>query len=414
MILELGRIIIVEKFGESELWVEMLQANEGDCLLITIPAANKRILIDGGTKQTYENSLRERLLNLKQEGKKIDLLVVTHIDNDHIGGIIELLKENGSAIEAKIVEIENIWHNSYRHLQFDRINKLGEKEELLLRKIVANGQSNEQLHNLTGEKSISAIQGTTLAAMILAGGYSWNRHFNGLAVSSIAENIDLGNGCKIRVILPREKELVKLAKKWKRELQYSKIGFRFSDDMLFDDAYEYFWRYYSEETIGESKEIRADIRSEKEKKSLEELALFQGGSDNSETNQSSVSLIIEYSDKRILLPADNVAENVMEILLKENRTFDAVKLPHHGSINNITDDFIKRIDTSKYLISTSSEKYCHPDLESIAKIVCKKTEYEKKIYFNYKIDKICDFEKEMVAIENTEFIHLNKGQKIVL
>ena len=84
---------------ESEIWIEMLPANEGDCILITIPREDIRMLIDGGTSETYTSCLRERLLQIKEKGKGLDLLVVTHIDNDHIGGIIELLKENGSFAE---------------------------------------------------------------------------------------------------------------------------------------------------------------------------------------------------------------------------------------------------------------------------------------------------------------------------
>ena len=52
------------------------------------------------------------VIQLRNDGKAIDLLVVTHIDNDHIGGIIELLKENGSNENPHIIEIRNIWHNS--------------------------------------------------------------------------------------------------------------------------------------------------------------------------------------------------------------------------------------------------------------------------------------------------------------
>ena len=95
-------------------------------LLITIINEDIHILIDGGTANTYRTYLRERLIQLRNDGKAIDLLVVTHIDNDHIGGIIELLKENGSNENPHIIEIRNIWHNSYRHLQFDKKDALEE------------------------------------------------------------------------------------------------------------------------------------------------------------------------------------------------------------------------------------------------------------------------------------------------
>ena len=154
---------------ESEIWIEMLPANEGDCILVTIPREDIRILIDGGTSETYTACLRERLLQIKEKGKGLDLLVVTHIDNDHIGGIIELLKENGSFAESKIIRIQNIWHNSYRHLQFHKELATGKAEKQILQKIAAQGVSQEMRQFAQGKKEISALQGTSLAALILQG-----------------------------------------------------------------------------------------------------------------------------------------------------------------------------------------------------------------------------------------------------
>lgn len=168
----------------SEIWIEMLLASEGDCILVTLPDADIRILIDGGVGDTYKNSLKDRLLQLKSENKVINLLIVTHIDNDHIGGIIELLKENGSNKESRIVKIDDIWHNSYRHLQFDRVAETGKAEKQILGKIIASGAAQENQQRTGGKREISALQGTTLAALILQGGYCWNRQFDGMAVSN--------------------------------------------------------------------------------------------------------------------------------------------------------------------------------------------------------------------------------------
>ena len=182
---------------KTEIWIEMLPANEGDCILVTIPDADIRILIDGGICDTYKNTLRERLLELKSENKVIDLLIVTHIDNDHIGGIIELLKENGSNIESKIIKIKNIWHNSYRHLQFEKVPIMGKAEEQILKKIIAGGAAQENQQKESGRQEINALQGTTLAALIYQGGYCWNQQFRGMAVSNQSKKIQLGQGCTI-------------------------------------------------------------------------------------------------------------------------------------------------------------------------------------------------------------------------
>ena len=59
-----------------------------------------------------------------------DLLIITHIDIDHINGIIELLKEK------KIdISFDDIWFNAYRHLP-KTIEKFGIPEGETLSKIL--------------------------------------------------------------------------------------------------------------------------------------------------------------------------------------------------------------------------------------------------------------------------------------
>lgn len=411
----MGKENVREKntYDDSEIWIEMLLANEGDCILVTIPHEDVRILIDGGTSETYTSCLRERLLQIKEEGKGIDLLVVTHIDNDHIGGIIELLKENGSFAESKIIKIQNIWHNSYRHLQFHKGLATGEAEKQILQKIVAQGFSQEKRQFAEGKKEISALQGTSLAALILQGGYNWNLQFFGKAVKKQKEKIRLGDACTIEVLLPGQEELERLAKKWKYELKRSRISFQFSEDKLFDDAYEYYYRFLAQENNGEKKQISARIKECENIKEIEKLAERQGRTDSSKTNVASISLLLEYRGKRILLLADNIAGKIMENG-KVSGIFDAIKLPHHGSVRNISDEFLTNCVTEKYLISTSSEKYGHPDIETLAKIIVRGAEYSKQIYFNYEIDKIKEFEEKVKGNKQLDIIYLAKGQKIVL
>lgn len=238
---------------ENEIEIEVLQANEGDCILISVKS-DIHILIDGGTKETYKNSLKNRLIQLKNEGKEIDLLVVTHIDNDHIGGIIELLKENVSNEKSEIIRIKNIWHNSYRHLQFKKKGNLKNTEKQILDRIISNGETNLN-YDLSVGSNISAVQGTTLAALILDGGYSWNKQFEENAIYNNGMSYQFGSQCYISVLLPDISDLEKLAKKWKRDLQKSKFSFKFSEDRKFDDAFEYYCRYLNVDGEGDVEKI---------------------------------------------------------------------------------------------------------------------------------------------------------------
>lgn len=397
---------------KHEIEIEILPANEGDCLLITIINEDIHILIDGGTANTYRTYLRERLIQLRNDGKAIDLLVVTHIDNDHIGGIIELLKENGSNENPHIIEIRNIWHNSYRHLQFDKKDALGKKEKNILNNIISNGEANLN-RKLNNSEPISALQGTTLAGLIYKGNYHWNEQFEGKAILNNQINYRFGEKCCVSVLKPKKFDLEKLEKKWKKYLKSSKFSFAFSNDVLFDDAFEYYCRFLRKDATGYNEKISYNNRKIEEM-NIKDISKIITNSDSSITNRSSISIVIYYGNKKLLFLADNIASEALEDLSQKEMNYSLVKLPHHGSESNIDDCFIKNVETGIYLVSTNSEKYNHPDLETLAKIACKKTDYVKKIYFNYKVEKVVKFEQKIDKINNIEFIYLKKGQKIYL
>jgi phosphoribosyl 1,2-cyclic phosphodiesterase len=70
--------------------IEVLPAGFGDCLLVSCAVGRDtwRLLTDTGPDETYP-ALRTRLLTIPPDGeghRHIDLFVVTHIDQDHIGG----------------------------------------------------------------------------------------------------------------------------------------------------------------------------------------------------------------------------------------------------------------------------------------------------------------------------------------
>ena len=74
--------------------IDFLPAKYGDSIWIEYGDKEKlyHILIDGGTAGT-KVLLKERILNLPAARRHIDLIVVTHIDRDHIEGILGLLND---------------------------------------------------------------------------------------------------------------------------------------------------------------------------------------------------------------------------------------------------------------------------------------------------------------------------------
>ena len=92
------------------LQIKVLPANCGDCIIVSFDDGDKikNILIDGGAGTVYDDILKDEIKKIKNLEQKIDLLIVTHTDIDHIGGIIKFI-EDDSLNDC----IEEVWFNSW-------------------------------------------------------------------------------------------------------------------------------------------------------------------------------------------------------------------------------------------------------------------------------------------------------------
>ena len=96
--------------------VHFLPAKSGDCFVLEFD--NKQcILIDCGYSNTYKEELKPLLQKLSSDGCRIALMIVTHIDADHISGAIDFIEDNGDADHPKIIPVDEIWHNGMHVLR---------------------------------------------------------------------------------------------------------------------------------------------------------------------------------------------------------------------------------------------------------------------------------------------------------
>ena len=88
--------------------IRSLPARFGDCLLVTWGSPKRAMLIDAGLGKTYTESLRPALAQCRSLGiRRLELVVVTHIDRDHIGGIeqtLTLQQDHG-------LHVAEVWFN---------------------------------------------------------------------------------------------------------------------------------------------------------------------------------------------------------------------------------------------------------------------------------------------------------------
>ena len=99
--------------------IEALKADHGDALFVHYgPEDNpKTIMVDGGPHGVFEDAILpriEQMLEFRElDQLKIRLAMVSHIDNDHIIGINDLLKHIEEEEDGALVDLEGLWHNSF-------------------------------------------------------------------------------------------------------------------------------------------------------------------------------------------------------------------------------------------------------------------------------------------------------------
>lgn len=385
---------------EKMVKIKMFPAKEGDSFLINLNN-HKSILIDCGYPDTYEKYLRKELSKIGE----LELFVVTHYDQDHIYGGINFLDENN---KTQLIKIKQVWHNALKHIQFIKREKedVSENDKKVLKQICLNGYPNQNKSTISGE------QGSTLASKILYGGYNWNLDFKQKAIT--VDNVQ-NQSCKYKIHLlsPDNDKLEKLAKKWKAELNRKGFRGKITEDKIFVDAFEFL-------TIQERAEVlNREANKMSKPQNLFEKLLRQSfdkdiedfEEDNKAANGSSIAFILEYGKCKMLFLGDahtTLIEDSLKALYKPEDFpihFDAIKISHHGSKKNTSPTLLQLVDSKNYLISTNGDKHSHPDIETLALIAKRDTEYTRNIIFNYKNDIIETIDNDELKTEFNYQLH---------
>lgn len=317
--------------------LKMLPAGHGDCLWLEYgdPAAPRRVLIDGGTAGTYKKALKPSLLKLPEDQRRFELMVVSHIDADHIAGALELFEDKKTGFSAG-----DIWFNGFRHLPDEDLDTLG------------------------------PVQGEKLTDMLLQTGMVWNGAFKNEAVvvpqDGALPRIELEGGLVLTVLSPIPEGLANLKPKWEHEILKAGLdpnrerpGLTETDDGL--------------QLLGGAPDV-------------EELAMEPFSEDTSVSNESCIALLAEFEGRRLLLAGDahaSVIKTGLDRLGDDGKVnLDVCKMPHHGSKANISSGLLNTIKCNQYLFSSNGAYFKHPDKEAIARVI-KWGGAEPQLVFNY-------------------------------
>lgn len=359
------------------LTIHLLPALYGDTILVDIAKNEKRpntnILVDCGFN--FNSGLLPLLQDYHAKGKIIDRFIITHYDEDHISSAAKFIKDNGPASSPNIIKIDQVWLNTYRHLQFEKKEStaLDPMQESLLKNFIAS----QNPQDTTTGTQIGAKQASELGKELLAGDYCWNSDFNGEAICiEHKSEVLVKEGVKIILLGPNKIQLKALETAFKRGLK--EFGITLSDSKLIDDAFELYIKTIGKEELDNYQgEITGSLISSITPEIIESVVKnAKYKADTKIGNGSSISFILEADHKRILFLADAHAEPVIEKLQllypgQDKLFFDAIKVAHHGSLANNPRNLYDYIDSPQYLISTNGghPSHIHPDIETVAFII---------------------------------------------
>ncbi|MFB6576050.1 hypothetical protein ACFCYC_01195 [Streptomyces sp. NPDC056402] len=354
--------------------INCLPCGHGDSILVeygdrTDPS---RILIDGGPASHYE-TLREALRAIPKERRSFELLVVSHIDTDHIDGALILLQD-----EDLGATFNDVWFNGWPQLESISVN--------------------------TPPDVFAPQQGEFLGSLLQE--HHWNASFQeydgrvAVPNSGPPPSLQLSGGATITLLSPPDTKLLALRKAWTRALR--EAGMK----------------------PGDWVEAAARLAQRKEYKPKaprkDVFAAKAFGSDSSAANGASIAFILEYQGCKVLFGADahvavltNALHRLAEQQGVERVLLDAVKLPHHGSMANIDGEFLDVIKSPRFLVSTNGAHFGHPDPDTIRLLADRAPGAE--IRFNYRSDTTQIWEDtELAATQNIRPIYPPDGQVLDL
>lgn len=297
----------------------LLPAHNGDSFLVEFLGKDNqfhRIWIDGGLVKSYYENGRNALMALQQENAAIDLMVVTHIDQDHIGGILAYVEDKELSKDL----VRQFWFNSGRLIASAFDHAPDPSRDVSLAGI--------------GFQTRSLQQGIRLDDFLEKSGRWHSKPIQEGHQEELA-------GATLSVLSPDQESLLKLDRKWEQE----------------------------------ARETDRSVPTVDHQESIEKLAALSEKEDESIANGSSIAFLFEVKGKRILFLGDAHPSVVVKALkklgysTKKRLKVSFVKLAHHASKYSISYELLSLIHCPKFIVSTDGSRHGLPNKEALARVV---------------------------------------------
>lgn len=335
--------------------IRVFRSDKGDCLLLRT-TRGRTLLVDGGMPQSFEEWVKPALEKLSPP--RLDVVCVSHIDQDHIGGVLRLFQWRAKGSGAP--GVGELWHNGFSPVKQGR-GALG-----ILRKaagVLSAGKSKHRKLGAESERvalSIREAEELSRRAQVPI-----NRPARGalmkVPLKGKGKPIRLDD-LTLRVIGPFAEDLRALKNDWEKWLATNKATLRKLDRLV---------------GLG-GPSAKASALYDELEVLTEGLALGRGRfGDRSQVtvpNLASLMLLVESRSRSLLLTGDGHADDVLRGLERVGALepggklhVDVLKVQHHASRYNVTDEFCARVTANHYLFCGNG-KHQNPHLESVEKL----------------------------------------------
>ncbi len=322
---------------QAMLKLHLVQAKHGDCLILEHGQAPspRYILIDGGPAGVYKTHLQSKLKEIEGRGGRLELAILSHVDDDHIVGLLDLLAELRQQRKkgvAETIAVEMLWHNTFSQ---NVGRDIGERFKTLMQDSVIP----RALMTVSTRAAKSIGQGDELTQNANALNIPINPKFEPerlIAVDKSPNPINLGD-LKLHIVGPTEKNLRALRTKWLAWLQEQEKRLR----------------------------VRSPVA----------VAKAAVAADESIPNLSSIMIFVKSGKKTLLLTGDGHGNDLLDGLAQakllgpdKRLHVNVLKLPHHGSQRNVTRKFFERVTADQYVICANGQNG-NPDLNTLKWLV---------------------------------------------
>jgi hypothetical protein len=321
---------------------------------------------------------------------------VSHIDDDHIGGVLEMMNDkvawrvhdfqvkNGNPGHARPGPDEppnatQIWHNAFHELIKDNA---GDVESMLAASATILSGAPDPLAQSIASASRNLVtskkQAIQLSRRVNSSQLNipLNPQFGGklMMVRGGAPLVKLGSA-QISIIGPFPTDVKKLRDEWNKWLKENqKILKQISQQAARD-----------EKNLGQS-ELNHFLQP-----ILAQAQVFGDRKSVTPPNLASLMLLVEEKKKTLLLTGDGHADDILKGLdhhgkldARKKIRVDVLKLQHHGSEHNITPGFCEQVTADQYVVCGNGFSG-NPELSVLELIVKtrKRTDKDRfKFWFN--------------------------------